>query len=144
MNAMLAELRAHEAISIVEASHQEQKRADIVSAGFARMQKFIFSIVVITAASWSIAQAAAADRVPPFDIVRNCGAEVAAAGTESVASCTKDETDAMNELDKRWTEFSASNKQACVEEASLGGEQSYVELLTCLEMSSGEFLAGRH
>jgi hypothetical protein len=108
------------------------------------MQNVIVSVVVIAAASWSIAQAAAADRVPAFDIVRNCGAEVAAAGTESVASCTKDETDAKNELDKRWPEFSASNKQACVEEGSIGVEQSYVELLTCLEMSSGEFLAGRH
>jgi hypothetical protein len=107
------------------------------------MRTFIFAVAAIVAASWATDQAAAADRVPAFDIVRNCGAEVAAAGTESVASCTKDETDAANELDKRWPEFSASNKQACVEEGSIGAEQSYVELLACLEMSSGEFLAGR-
>ena len=65
-------------------------------------------------------------------------------GIEKVADCTKDETDAKNELDKRWPEFGASNKQACVGESSIGAGQSYVELLTCLEMSSGEFLASGH
>jgi hypothetical protein len=68
---------------------------------------------------------------------------VAAAGTEKVAGCAKDETDAKNDLDKRWPEFDASDKRACVAESSIGDAQSYVELLTCLEMSSGEFLASR-
>jgi len=107
------------------------------------MRNFIFSVAAIIAASWAIDQAPAADRIPAFDIVRNCSAEVAAAGIEKVAGCTKDETDAKNELDKRWPEFGASNKQACVGESSIAAGQSYVELLTCLEMSSGEFLASR-
>ena len=107
------------------------------------MRTFIFAVAAIVAASWAIDQAPAADRIPAFDIVGNCGAEVANVGTEKVADCTKDETDAKNELDKRWPEFGASNKQACVRESSIGAGQSYVELLTCLEMSSREFLAGR-
>jgi len=107
------------------------------------MRAFIFAVVAIVAASWATDRAPAADRMPAFDIVRNCSAEVAAAGIEKVADCTKDETDAKNELDKRWPEFGASNKQSCVGESSIGAGQSYVELLTCLEMSSGEFLAGR-
>ncbi|WP_084804801.1 hypothetical protein [Bradyrhizobium sp. NAS80.1] len=106
------------------------------------MRNFIF--VAVVAASWAIDQAPAADRIPAFDILRNCSAEVASAGTERVADCTKDETDAKNELDKRWPQFGASNKQACVGESSIGAGQSYVELLTCLEMSSGEFSAGGH
>ena len=108
------------------------------------MGNLIFAVVAIVAASWATDQAPAADRIPAFDIVRNCSAEVAAAGIEKVADCTKDETDAKNELDRRWPEFGASNKQACVGESSIGAGQSYVELLTCLEMSSREFLAGRH
>jgi len=108
------------------------------------MRTFIFSIAAIVAASWATDQAPAADRIPAFDIVRNCSAEVAAAGTEKVAGCTKDETDAKNELDKRWPEFGASNKQACVGESSIGAGQSYVELLTCLEMFGGEFSAREH
>ena len=107
------------------------------------MRIFIFAVAAIVAASWATDQARAADRIPAFDIVRNCSAEVAAAGTEKVAGCAKDEMDAKNELDKRWPEFGASNKQACVGESSIGAGQSYVELLTCLEMSSGEFFASR-
>ena len=105
------------------------------------MRTLIFAMAAIVAASWAADQAAAADQIPAFDIVRNCGAEVAAAGIEKVAGCTKDETDAKNDLDKRWPRFGASDKQACVGESGIGGAQSYVELLTCLEMSSGEFLA---
>ena len=67
---------------------------------------------------------------------------MASGGTE-IANCTKDETDAKNELAKRWSQFGASDKQTCVGESGIGGAQSYVELLTCLEMSSGGFLASR-
>ena len=105
------------------------------------MRNFIF--VAVVAASWAIDQARAADRIPAFDIVGNCSAEVANVGTEKVADCTKDETDAKNELNKSWPQFGASDKQACVGESSIGGAQSYVELLTCLEMFSGEYLASR-
>src|SRR5215470_9251741 len=105
------------------------------------MRTFIFAVAAIVAASWATDQTLATDRIPAFDIVRNCSAEVAAAGTEKIAGCTKDETDAKNELDKRWLQFGASDKQACIAESSIGDAQSYVELLTCLEMSSGEFLA---
>ena len=107
------------------------------------MRTIIFTVAVTVAASWAIDQARAADRIPAFDIVRNCSAEVASAGTEKVADCAKDETDARNKLDKSWPQFGASDKHACVRESSIGGTQSYVELLTCLEMSSGEFLASR-
>ena len=91
---------------------------------------FVLAAIVVVAASWSTDQASAADRIPAFDIVRNCSAEVAAVGIEKVAACAKDETDAKNELDKRWPEFGASNKQACVEESSIRAGQSYVELLS--------------
>ncbi|HTV70627.1 MAG TPA: hypothetical protein VMU69_09130 [Bradyrhizobium sp.] len=107
------------------------------------MHTFIFALEVIVAAAWSTEQTTAAERMPTFDIVQNCRAEVASAGIEEVAGCAKDETDARNELDKRWSEFGASSKQACIGESGVGAGQSYVELLTCLEMSSGEFLASR-
>jgi hypothetical protein len=98
------------------------------------MRTFIFAVAAICAGSCVADQAVATDRMPVFDIVRNCSAEVAAAGTKKVAGCTKDETDAKNELDKRWPEFGASNKQACVGESSIAAGRSYVELLTCLEI----------
>jgi hypothetical protein len=104
------------------------------------MRTLVFAVIAIVAAPWAIDHARAADRLPAFDIGRNCNEEVAAVGSE-VADCAKDETDAKNELDKRWRQFGASDRQACVGESSIGGDQSYVELLTCLEMSSGEFSA---
>jgi hypothetical protein len=102
------------------------------------MRTFIFALAAIVPALCAIDQAWAADQPPAFDIVRNCNAEVASIGTE-VASCTKDEKDAESELAKGWSQFGASGKKACVGESSTGGGQSYVELLTCLEMSSGNF-----
>ena len=98
------------------------------------MRSFIFAVAAIVAASWANDRVRAADLIPAFN------AEVANVGIEeTVADCTKDETDAKNELDKSWPQFGASDKQTCVGESSTGGGQSYVELLTCLEMSSGEF-----
>ena len=61
-----------------------------------------------------------------------------------IEGCTKDETDAKNELAKRWSQFGASEKKFCDGESSTAGEQSYVELLTCLEMSSGQLSASGH
>ena len=103
-----------------------------------RRRTFVFALAAIVPASCVIDQAGAADQLPTFDIARNCNAETAglAIGT-GIEACTKDETDAKNELAKRWSQFGASEKKACVAASSTGGEQSYVELLTCLEMAAG-------
>ena len=101
------------------------------------MRTFIFALAVIVPASCMIDQTRAADRLPAFDIARNCRTEIAG-GITTIEACTKDETDAKNELEKRWSQFGASEKGFCVGESSAGGEQSYVELLTCLEMSTGQ------
>ena len=104
------------------------------------MRSLIFAVGAIVFASCPIDQAGAADRLPAFDIARNCNAETAglAIGT-GIEGCTKDETDAKNELTKRWSQYGASDKKSCIGEASIGGDKSYVELLTCLEMSTGQF-----
>jgi len=53
------------------------------------MRTFIFAVAAaIVATSWAIDQTLAADRIPAFDIARNCSAEVASAGIEKVAGCT--------------------------------------------------------
>jgi hypothetical protein len=100
------------------------------------MRTFIFALTAIVPLSCVIDQAGATDRLPAFNIARNCTEEVAG-GITSIAACSKDETDAKNELAKRWSGFSASNKKACVGESSVGGEQSHVELLTCVELAAG-------
>ena len=81
--------------------------------------------------------ARAADGVPKFDIARNCKAEVAdAAGIgETLASCTKDEEKARDELANQWSQLAREDKTACIRETSADGTPSYVELETCLEMT---------
>jgi hypothetical protein len=104
------------------------------------MRTFIFALAAIVPAF----AAGAADELPAFDIARNCNEETAGAAIGGPASCTKDETDAKNQLAQRWSSYSASQKKQCVGESSIGGEKSYVELLTCLEMDTGQFSAGRN
>ena len=105
------------------------------------MRTCIFALSAIVPA-FAIDRAGAADKLPAFDIARNCREEVVGAIT-TIEACTKDETDAKNELTKRWSQFGASEKRSCIGEASTGGDKSYVELLTCLEMSStGHFSIG--
>jgi len=36
---------------------------------------------------------------------------------------------------KEWTQFSADDRRHCIAETTMGGESSYTELLTCLEMA---------
>ena len=108
------------------------------------MRTFIFALAAIVPALFVFDRVGAADEVPAFDIARNCNEETAGSGIGTgAASCTKDETDAKNELDKRWSQFGATEKKFCVGESSTGGERSYVELLTCLEMSTGQFSSGK-
>ena len=75
-----------------------------------------------------------ANQVPSFDIDRNCSTE--AGDVETKANCQRDEAEAKKQLDQKWSKLSADAKRQCVKESSIGGDQSYVELLTCLQMSS--------
>jgi hypothetical protein len=50
-------------------------------------------------------------------------------------NCLDSEHAIRDELAKQWSSFSASDKTACTNEATMGGDSSYTELLTCLEMA---------
>jgi hypothetical protein len=102
------------------------------------MKKRIFLLTLAVALTSAPQIARAADAVPKFDVVRNCKAEVAdGAGTgETLASCTKDEEQARQELAEHWSEFAREEKTTCVRETNGDGTPSYVELQTCLEMTS--------
>jgi hypothetical protein len=101
-----------------------------------RILTFALAIVVTTLA---MDRAGAADRLPRFDIAKNCKDETAGAVTGGNSSCVQQETAAKNQLAERWSSFGASTKRDCVGMSSTGGEQSYVELLSCLEMTTGQF-----
>jgi len=81
---------------------------------------------------------AVADRIPEFDIARNCKLDVAAGAAisldQSVKSCVNDEKRARQQLGSQWSKFSAASKAECVPQEQIGGTPSYVSLVTCLQM----------
>jgi hypothetical protein len=50
-------------------------------------------------------------------------------------NCLDSENAIRDELSKQWSSFSSADKIACTNEAVMGGDSSYTELLTCLEMA---------
>ena len=50
-------------------------------------------------------------------------------------NCLDSEQAIRDELVKQWSSFAASDKTACTNEATMGGDSSYTELLTCLEIA---------
>jgi hypothetical protein len=55
-------------------------------------------------------------------------------------SCVRDEQEARDKLGKRWTDYSASARSACLGDGG-GVPASYVEMWTCLEMQQGGSLS---
>jgi hypothetical protein len=50
-------------------------------------------------------------------------------------SCVETEQQIRDQLARQWSSFPAADKTHCVNESTMGGESSYTELLTCLEMA---------
>ena len=76
----------------------------------------------------------AAGGVPKFDIALSCRGTADATGA-TARTCTADEESARDELGKRWTQFAPEKRTRCTQVSSMSGFQSYVELITCLEIA---------
>jgi len=50
-------------------------------------------------------------------------------------NCIESEKEVRDQLVKQWSSFSAADRASCESEARMGGDSSYTELLTCLEMA---------
>jgi hypothetical protein len=79
---------------------------------------------------------ARADSPPKLQVDSSCDA----AGRGSIvlgrnkAACLADETTAEDMLKENWSKYIAADKTQCVGMAKTGGPESYVELLSCLEI----------
>jgi hypothetical protein len=49
--------------------------------------------------------------------------------------CMKAEKEDREAMIKEWSEFTAAERTHCIAEATMGGESSYTDLITCLEMA---------
>jgi hypothetical protein len=45
----------------------------------------------------------------------------------------RDEAEAKKQLEQEWSKLGSDRKRECVEESAIGGDQSYVEHITCLD-----------
>jgi hypothetical protein len=72
--------------------------------------------------------------VPAYDVSPACRAAVTVM-PGSFEACMKDEQGARAQLAASWDRFTAAQRDSCVQIESTGGSPSYVELLTCLQMS---------
>jgi hypothetical protein len=87
--------------------------------------------------------AGAADSVPSLNVEQVCEGIAKQGGVtfhdpaiaQEKKNCLDSEEAIRNELVKQWSNFSAADKTHCVNESVMGGESSYTELLTCLEMA---------
>jgi hypothetical protein len=84
-----------------------------------------------------------ADKVPELNVEQVCQGIAQQGGVtfhdpaiaQEKKNCLDSELAIRDELVKQWSNFSAPDKTHCVNESVMGGESSYTELLTCLEMA---------
>jgi hypothetical protein len=77
---------------------------------------------------------AVADAVPVYDVAPGCRAAVTVM-PGSFEACMRDEQNARAQLAASWDRFAAPERENCAQTEATGGTPSYVELLTCLQMS---------
>jgi hypothetical protein len=78
-----------------------------------------------------------ADEVPVLDVSKSCRTDAQAYPTGGGdTSCLADEQKAKEVLVGQWTQFAPESRANCMQAATdIAGAQSYVELLTCLQMA---------
>jgi hypothetical protein len=85
----------------------------------------------------------AADSVPDLNVEQVCEGIAEQGGVtfrdpaiaQEKKNCVDSEQAIRQDLVKQWSNFSSADKTSCVNESKMGGESSYTELLTCLEMA---------
>jgi hypothetical protein len=101
------------------------------------MTKFTIVTAVAAISLGVQVHAAIADEVPTFDVRKSCKADVQAfQGTGTASGCMADEQNARQLLVSQWTQFAPESRTRCAQMVKdVAGTQSYVELLTCLQMA---------
>jgi hypothetical protein len=92
-------------------------------------------------AIYNTAPAARSDDIPTLDVNPVChgiamqGELEAGLQKTSFEQCVKSEQDTREQIKKEWSTFTTADKTDCVALAKTGGESSYTELITCMEMA---------
>ncbi|WP_256807867.1 MULTISPECIES: hypothetical protein [unclassified Bradyrhizobium] len=81
------------------------------------------------------------ERVPQLNVEATCKATVATDKAmaldlpQTYDDCMRDENSALQQLHSVWLTNSESLRNRCEGEATAGGNDSYVDLLTCMQMA---------
>ena len=86
---------------------------------------------------------AAGDGVPNLNVEQVCEGIAKQGGVtfrdpaiaQEKKNCLDSEQTIREELVKQWSSFSTNDRTHCVNESVMGGDSSYTELITCLEMA---------
>ncbi|HEY2530993.1 MAG TPA: hypothetical protein VGJ20_24185 [Xanthobacteraceae bacterium] len=84
-----------------------------------------------------------ADSVPVLDVEQLCQGIAQQGGVtfhdpsivKEKRDCLESERATRDQLIRQWGSFAVADRNACTNEARMGGDSSYTELLTCLEMA---------
>jgi hypothetical protein len=90
-----------------------------------------------------VALPARADDIPTLHVEQVCHGIVNQSGDSLTAGdpkvqfqqCMDAEQADREALAKEWSTFNADDKRHCTDESRMGGDSSYTELITCLEMA---------
>lgn len=83
------------------------------------------------------------DAVPKLNVEATCRGSVEAdkamglALPQSFDKCMSDENSARDQLGPIWSSYAPAVRTQCEGEATVAGEASYVDLLTCLQLTDG-------
>jgi len=105
-----------------------------MSSGARAIRSAMWSALLLAAT----AQAARAqDGVPNYNVKPECTfTQSAILAPENQTECMKEEHAARAKLQQNWTKYPSADRSECAAESSTGGSPSYVDLLTCLEMTA--------
>ena len=105
------------------------------------MRKGVMPALAI-AMTLSAILSARSDEIPTLDVGPVCrgiasqSGDSLEAGLQSTSEqCVQREQVVREQLKKEWSTFSTADKKHCVTLSKIGGESSYTELVTCLEMA---------
>jgi hypothetical protein len=84
-----------------------------------------------------------ADGVPTLNVEQVCEGIAQQGGVtfhdpaiaQEKKNCLDSEAATRDQLAKQWSSFAPPDRTHCVNESEMGGDSSYTELLTCLEMA---------
>jgi len=98
-------------------------------------------IATVLAALCLSGLSARSDDIPTLDVNPVChgiamqGELEAGLQQTSFQQCVQSEQDTREQIKKEWSTFTTADKTHCVSLAKTGGESSYTELITCMEMA---------